>query len=316
MGEGPASRYSNAGLHAAEALFTAAHPRAGQYLDQAPVLVMWSLPWVASMHDSAQTFARAWIIAHCEDGIALKDFLRSASFTAPMRAISAKVLIPRHAGTYRMLARVNPAVLGQSIPATIRAQRAWLRALDAWLGASRRKRLLIDIDTMFSWCVVRFSDTDITPSQASDLLDFQNTSEFNRSWGLKRAREEMHEWHTRLTLDRALAGLPISADTEIDFGKHIEMEIEGYRVTPLRTPRQITEEGTEMRHCVATYLKRVMDGHSHIVSITKNDKRVATLDFGRSFQLRGPRNTPVSQTVASLASFYVEQQRSPKATTP
>ena len=81
------SRYSNTGLHRAEALFQGAHERAGQYLDQAPILVMWALPWVSSGDESASTFARLWIAAKCEDGPPLKVMLRDSGFTAPMRQI-------------------------------------------------------------------------------------------------------------------------------------------------------------------------------------------------------------------------------------
>lgn len=327
MSDKPPIRYANTGLHRAERLFLDAHPRAAQYLDQAPILVMWALPWAQHRSDSAPTFASTWIAGHCEAGIGLKDFLRAAGFTAPMRGIAASVILPSHAGLYRMLGRVRPAVLGRCIPVTKKAQRSWLSSLDAWLIAANRPgrvSRLNGCDGPFQWCVERFGGI-MTQALARDLLDFQCGvgPAFNSAWSLKRAGEEMQTWHARITLESQLRGLPVGADDLIDLGDQPDTwECERFAITALRTPRQIAEEGSAMRHCVATYIKLVFDGQAHVVSITEDGKRVATLELGgpkagarrwTMRQLKGPRNAPVRPVIESMARLYSEvlQNRPP-----
>lgn len=305
------SRYSSSGLHRAEALFEGAHPRGAQYLDQAPVLALWVLPWVKVLEPSAQSFARTWVSHHCEAGVGLKDFLRAANFTAPMRALSAKALLAKQAALYQMMGRVAPAVLGRCVPETAKAQRVWLRALDEWLELSRR-RVTYDRDAMalFTWCVERFASDPIATERIRDLADFHFSGpHFNYAWSMNRAIEEMDIWHARVTLESQIKGLPVGPDTPIDLSDAKPMEIDGYKIEPLHTPRQIAEEGSAMRHCVATYIKSVFDGRSHIASITKDGKRVATLDYGARFQLRGPRNSPTTPVVQSMAMLYAEVQK-------
>lgn len=314
------SAFSNQGLHAAEALFTGAHERAAQYLEQAPILVMWALPWADFRNDGGQTFAAHWIAGKCIAGVPLKEFLRSVGFSPPMRAIRASVLQPSHAGVYQMLSRVPPAVLGRAIPATAVAQRRWLRALGVWLG-TKRNRYAFDTDGMFQWCVERLSGAEISRDQARDMLDFQmNSRDFNKAWGLKRATEEMGGWHARITLESQIRQLPVQPDDAIDLGGLPEIwTCERYAIQPLRTPREIADEGSAMRHCAATYIKWVFDGRSHLASVTSGGKRVATLELAgpkagaRRFsvvQLRGPCNSAVPPTVMAFASLYSELLKS------
>lgn len=310
------SRFSNSGLHAAETLFVAAHPRAEQYLDQAPILVMWAHPWALWGDAAGQVFARTVIAGHCEKGIRLKDFLRECGYTAPMREIAGSVLLPSRAPLYRMLARIDPAVLGQSLPTTAKAQRAWLSALNAWVSRWKHKAILPDhFDDLFVWAVTRFEGAQ---HNAADLVDFQQAAPFNLDWGLKRAAEEMENWHRRITLDSQIRTLPVKPDQPIDLGPHKDRsDLCGLVFTALRTPREIADEGSAMRHCVATYIRSVFDGNSHIVSVTKDDRRVATLELAgpRSNQkwavrqLRGPRNSPVSPVIESGCRLYSELQR-------
>lgn len=314
------SRYSNTGLHRAEAMFEGAHPRAGQYLDQAPILVMWALPWVSSGDQSAETFARLWVADNCDRGLKLKDFLRASSFSAPMRQIHAKAIRPSHGGLYRALARVDGAVLGQSIPAKINAQRLWLIALDGWLSQWTHKAFVTHrLDELFTWGVRRFAG-GAPKALASDLADFQaspTAPAFNTSWGLARAKEEMDGWHARITLESQMRGLPVRADDPIDLGDHPDSVGVGLDLTftALRTPRQIAEEGSAMRHCVATYIRGVFDGRSHIVSVTKGEKRVATVELvghvGKPIvrQIRGPRNSPVAAAILAATDVYLAKLR-------
>lgn len=312
-------RFSNTGMARAEALFEGAHPRAGQYLDQAPVLVMWVYPWVAQGERSGETFAAMWVADLCERGVALKHFLRAAGYTAPMRHLRGSSILPSRAPVYRMLARLAPTEFARIVPSTAKAQRAWLNALHQWMQSWRSVLSLgvRDTDALFRWSAIHLHGVDV--EAVRDLCDFQRSGQFNCDWGLKRTYEEMGAWHSRITLESQLAHLPVGADDTIDFGRHADrLEVEGYVLAALRTPRLIADEGSAMRHCVATYIKRVFDGSSHIVSITKDGKRVATLELGGPraggrqwsvLQLRGPRNSQPSLTVTALASLFSETLR-------
>lgn len=317
------SRFPNQGLWEAERLFENAHPRAAQYLDQAPILVMWALPWALSGEQAAEPFVRLVIAGHCEKGVALKEFLRSSGFTAPMRGISAKTLLPSRMAVYRLLARIDPIVLGRVLPATIKGQKAWITALYDWVSKWKRKAFLTArFEEYLIWCVVHFANAKISTGVAEDLADFQALNNFNTAWSLKRAQEEMHNWHLRITLDSQIKLLPVGPDQPIDLGDHpAHADFGTLRFTALRTPRQIADEGAAMRHCVATYIRGVFDGQSHIISITEADKRVATLELDGPKraqrwsvrQLRGPRNSPVSATVKSAAELYAGLLQHPRA---
>lgn len=314
-------QFSNAGLARAEAMFVGAHPRAAQYLEQAPVLVMWAYPWAAQGEQSGETFAKTWIADLCERGVGLKYFLRAAGYSAPMRQLHSSVILPSRAPVYRMLARMEPTEFARIAPPTAKAQRKWLNALHEWLSCWRSHSAsgLRDTDALFRWAAINLHSTP--PAAVRDLCDFQKNSAFNCEWGLRRAAEEMAAWHSRITLASQMRGLPVGPDDQIDFGGHADrFEVEPYVLTALRTPRQIAEEGSAMRHCVATYIKHVFDGSSHIVSITKDGKRVATLELGGPragakrwavLQLKGPRNSPPSATVDSLAAVFSEVMRNP-----
>ena len=150
-------RFTNTGLWSAEALFVSAHERA-QRLSRpsarpgdgrfpgSPVTMKTRRPSLVSGFD---------LIAN---GIGLKDFLRFAGYSAPMRGLRAAVLQPSHAGLYRMLARVPATVLGRSIPDAAKAQHVWLRALDGWLPGANGRETVIAIQNRCSRnCVERFA---------------------------------------------------------------------------------------------------------------------------------------------------------------
>jgi hypothetical protein len=321
MGDPRKSLFGNAGMVAAEQWFATAHPGAADYLAQAPILAMWAVPWASTLERDAETFARACIHGWCEDRLKLGAVIKNAGFTGPMRHLKASVIRPGMAATFRMLARIEPTVVARAMPAASKEQRRWLAALQGWLRRLSRS-WPANGEVLFAWCVERFADSTVTADEVKDFSDFHwSGAPFNPAWGLKRAREEMDLWHRRITLESQLRGMPFGADTVIDMGDHPDaVTVDKFSITALRTPRAIANEGSAMRHCVATYIKAAFDGVSHIVSITENDRRVATLELAgpkwptqqrwRVRQLRGPRNGAVRPTITAMADFYSELLRS------
>lgn len=326
MTNAPASRYADKGLRAAEALFAEAHPRAVQYLDQAPILVMWGLPWAGYTNDG-RSHASQVIAGRCSVGAPLPATIRQFGFSAPMRALHAHALRASEANLYRHLAGIRPEVMGKIIPAQVKAQRKWLGALSAWVQWVARRDVGTDPRPLFAWAAERFARNPVDQQQACNLADFQlSSAPFNTAWGISRAVEEMDKWHRQLTLDRVIRGLPVGSDDVVDFGDHPDrIDVQGMTFTALRTVRDLVEEGAAMRHCVASYAGMVISGTSHIVSVTDAaGKRVATLELTgpkrkpthRIVQTRGPQNARVAYAALPAIAAYAANLRAPDADRP
>lgn len=80
-------------------------------------------------------------------------------------------------------------------------------------------------------------------------------------------------------------------------------------VVPIVTPEALVAEGKAMRHCVATYWTRVVDGRSYIYSVRLGRER-ATLalsrfaDYWEPGELSGVRNAPVSDELRCVVQRW------------
>jgi hypothetical protein len=69
-----------------------------------------------------------------------------------------------------------------------------------------------------------------------------------------------------------------------------------------------------MRHCVGTYVDKVMAGYCYIYSIRKHGKRVATAEIMRAGdrmklgQIRGPCNARVHEKIVATVRQWMRQQ--------
>lgn len=77
---------------------------------------------------------------------------------------------------------------------------------------------------------------------------------------------------------------------------------------PLSTGSDIIAEGSEMKHCVASYLQAAMAGETFIVSVQKNNEKIATLELVQGdedewevSQLYGPGNSIVTADIEDAA---------------
>lgn len=298
--------FANQGMHKVARAFVASHPRAIQYLTQAPVLAMTASP--KTMGHRLHSFYQMRIVGPCDRGELLKDVMAVFHLPFPLRRLSGYACEPSLDHVIRSLCRLDPAVLGRIVPEKPGAQRQWMRNLGGWIDrASRRQRL----DRLrFEWAAVALSGAKIKKQVAMDLCDFatEPTAPFNEAWGLKRATEEMARWHARLTVERALKDSPIEPETVMDFSRHPDVaSVNGFAFIALRTPLSLAEEGAAMRHCVGSYITDVMNGRCSIISIKRGGERVATMEIEKGVlrQLKGPCNADVSEAVWTATRAYV-----------
>ncbi len=58
-----------------------------------------------------------------------------------------------------------------------------------------------------------------------------------------------------------------------------DFERNGYRISPITNNADLSEEGAELNHCVGSYLRKVLDNQSYIFSVTKEGRRVSTIEI-------------------------------------
>lgn len=89
-----------------------------------------------------------------------------------------------------------------------------------------------------------------------------------------------------------------------------------FTIHPINSNHALTEEGSVMGHCVASYLKRVLEEESYILSITQNGKKVATLELTGDHksdieiaQLRGYNNAECDESVHEAVNALINKIR-------
>ncbi len=302
--------FPNQGLHRRALLVASAHPRAVQYLEQAPILAL-MVPSPGLNDALWERQARAWIRHKieplCEAGAPLKTMIRAVNFAPPLRAISGRALEPTAGPVIARLSRMDPAVLGRIIPAEPKDQRHWLRGLAYCLSRMAQR---LPREGLFDWAAERLGQHRAKRGEWMDVYDFatQPDAGFSPAWRWPRAVEEAARWHATLDAEKLLTGLPFTPDTVIDLGPHPDLlDLAGLTFAALRTPRAIVEEGSAMRHCVGTYVKNVVAGHTHIVSVRRNGERLATMELTRNgsvCQLKGRYNAEPALATKKAAMAY------------
>ena len=296
--------FSNQGMRDVARAFVDAHPRAIDYLAQAPVMAL-SIDQKTMSHRMRSWF-QLRVTGPCERGESLKQIMAEFHMPYPLRRIAAASCEPKMFQVIAALAKMDPAVLGQIIPEATGPQRQWLRNLRDFNARLRQRGRSSET---LAWAAVAMAAARPAKGEAADMADFASSPDatFNTAWRWKRATEEMHRWHSRLTVERALRGSPITPETVMDFGKHPDIaSVDGFAFVALRTPLSLAEEGAAMRHCVATYINDVMRGKCSIVSIKRAGDRIATLELrgGLINQIKGHCNADVSNETYAAAKAY------------
>lgn len=292
------------------------HVRAADYIEQAPVLACFvrQAGGKRKLCNGDRIYAALKVNSLCLRGVRLKDVLASYGLALPLRKIKAKAISLDDASALAALARLPASVLSQAIPNSIVAQRKWLTTMREWMRyTSTAPHLTIDY---LEWVAVQTARHQVPKAQIGTIGDFiaRGDMRLNRSWSWQRAMAACDDWHDRLAAGDAKAKFGVMADQVIDLGEHPDSAVVGgLEFVALRTPMAIHAEGSAMRHCVASYVRNVIDGRCHIISVRRDEQRLATLELETKGllvrQLKGRFNTPPDQDVQTAARRYAFEVR-------
>lgn len=301
--------YPNQGMHRNAEFIASLDPRAIDYLRQAPVLA-------AAFGVKANTRADRLYVAMriggpISRGERLRSVMSAVGIQTPLRKLVGYAIQPFMSDFVRELNDLTPSALSQAIPDKPGAQRQWLSSLKDY-----RYRMRLNNQSPrkgFQW-IARYG-TRCENGQAADIADFiaRNPSvDFDR-WSFERMQNEIELWHDRTAADVSLSkfGIGIKPSTVIDLSDWPDhVECGGFEFFKLATPSMVMEEGRRMRHCVASYIPRVMNGGCHLYSIRAEMRRMATLEIvGKSVtQLKAFGNRLPHRAVAAAAQKFVREQ--------
>jgi hypothetical protein len=311
-------------------LMAVAHERAVDYLKQAPILVVGAIGHKdMSKAAEREKLMRRWhrrLQSYCD----LRGLMKEFHLAYPLRRLAAGALHRMEMQTFRALGQCDPSTLAQAIPTNPSAQGIWLYAISSWCAVMRRR---FDDGTIhLEWALKNLTCDSPIENTAADLADFvgANRETFNPRWSFARVTEESQAWHLALQKaeqsDRFKADYGFEWDEAIDYAPlpH-EVEIDGHLFRALRSGKALWEEGRDMHHCVSSYAREVLLGHSRIYSISRDGERMATVEFVKGqrpgklgswqvSQIKGPWNdTPPGPTLAATVQFLAKLTEKRKA---
>ena len=271
--------YGNQGMHGAATFIASLHPNAVEYLEQAPVL---ACAFGVKYNTRAD---RLYVAMRCggpiERGEKLRNVMASVGLPYQLRKLAGSAITPYVSTFIRETAAIPPSTLAQCIPDKSGDQRKWLKAIRDWRHRAAM-RTWMSPKTGFVWLAANARHFD--EGEAGDFVDFlanNKAPDFDR-WSLQRMRNEVELWHDRINAETALKRgmVGVSLDTIIDLSDWPDhTELDGYEFFKLSSPRMIMDEGRRMRHCVASYVKDVMNGQTHLFSVRQEMRRVATVQI-------------------------------------
>lgn len=290
------------------------HPRAMDYVMQAPVLALAVHAGGGALNGGAGNKAYS---AHkfgqlCARGVRLREILAAYGLSLPLRRLQANALRSSHMDALCILSAVPSSTLAQVIPNVASRQDAWLARLAEW---SRRLGAVYLAKLPPEWLASR-SPLDLPVSAIIDVADFVKCGDvpINPAWSWARADAAMQDWHDRVSAGSAKAKFGVMANQVIDVGKHPDTAVvNGLEFVALRTPSAIHAEGQYMRHCVSTYVQGVVDGKFSIISVRRDERRLATLQLHRLrvSQLKARFNKAAPNSVQRAARAYAVGLRPP-----
>lgn len=299
--------FPNLGMHRNAAFIASLHPRAIDYLRQAPVIAASFGYKSASRADRLYVASR--IGGPIERGEKLKVVMAAVQLALPLRKLEPFSVTPTLCAFIRDLRDLPPSVLSQAIPDKAGAQRDWLASLRGYRSRMRYNRG--SEKRGFHW-IARYGQR-CAPGQAADIADFVHThpsADIDR-YSFERMENEVQLWHDRLASEQSATkyGIGLKMDTVIDLSDwpdHIEHN--GFEFFKLSTPSMLMEEGRRMRHCVASYIPRVMNGGVHIYSIRHDMRRLATVEIvgTRAVQIKAFANKMPGKGVCNAADSFAK----------
>lgn len=301
--------FANQGLHETAIFIAQLHPNAVDYLEQAPVLACAIGP--RGTH-SDRLYIASRIGGTIERGERLRAVMAAVDLPQPLRRVSAFALTPTIRSILYELGRMPPSALAFAIPEKPGAQREWLSRLKTWNEAQSRRCQAAALP--FSWAAREISRHRPSAQEVIGVVDFLISNPANEKWSWDRAVAEMQLWHDRLASEKEVLrmGGGLTATTVIDYSAlPTETRIDGFQIVKLDTPEALITEGRRMRHCVASYIRDVVDGRCSIFSIRTPERRVATLELDAKTreirQLSGFANSKPQPFVRDIAKRFAAQ---------
>lgn len=292
--------FSNQALHRAAAAMAGCHPRALDYIRQAPVIVLSANAGKtgAGAARSARAFAGPPMRMLCERGAKLREVMSFYGCGFHLRRLAPSVLHPVRWQTVYHLGRLPPSTLSQIMPEVRKDQDVWLRALTGW--ADHCERRCGNRWFRFDWAavalrVLRRGEEDLADVVADMLIEAARPEPragavFDPRWTFAQARAAAERWHAALgrqvAEQKVAQGLGIGFTDAVDYAPFLNepVTVDGFEFVPLRSCEDLYLEGAAMRHCVASYSREVMAGTARIFSVRQDGRRVATLELGRPLQ--------------------------------
>jgi hypothetical protein len=309
--------YPNQGMHRNAQFIAELHPRAIDYLRQAPVLA--AAFGVKKNGRADRLYVAMRIGGPISRGERLRSVMAAVGLQTPLRKLSGYAVTPMVSEFVRELCDLDPSTLSQSIPDKPAEQRRWMASMRDW----RMRMRCYDRSprTGFAWIAKHGKLCE--DGQAGDIADFvaRNPSTDISRWTFDRMCHEVELWHDRLAADRSLTKYSaiLQPNTVIDLSDHVDhAEMDGFEFFKLATPAMLMEEGRRMRHCVASYIPLVMGGGVHIYSIRAGMRRMATLQLNgtRVAQLKAFANRLPVKAVEAAAHRFARSLATPTAGIP
>lgn len=312
--------FGNQGVRPAAIWLAALHPRALDYLEQAPVLALAATFGGKASKRSERAYVAMNFKPLVERGARLKDVMKAFRVAYPLRSISAKAIRPGVWGVLQAITRlVDPSTISQSIPEAPTRHMHWLGDLDILWTVFQRRTPDEQLNApILRWAMLALSRHGRTPDpaegmQSDQIADFLicNRDQWNARWTWERMIREAADWHEALAnaqIDRINDG---KYDTDVAYrGFPTEVTLSGFEFHALRSLRALVVEGKAMHHCVASYYRDIQSGRTRIYSIRKDGRRVATAEFAvlpgrtRAVQIKGVCNArPPKDVIAAADKF-------------
>ncbi|MBX9924892.1 MAG: hypothetical protein K2Y05_00915, partial [Hyphomicrobiaceae bacterium] len=247
-------------------------PRVAQLASSYPLLVLLLATGYGS--DAARKDA----VARANEGASLGKIAEALSLPLSLRRVPPEACVNLPFASWSTDASRELASL---IPKTAAAAASWLKTIfhahircdetfALWIARQRplfTGRQLPDLPLQglaaYAWCS-RFSPIPI---------DEPLTAPWQPDVGLDTACSRAGLWAREIAIvaDLSPSGLPAAWVPQAD--------LDGLLFTPILTPESLIAEARVMANCVVSYSERMAKGNSRLYSVTRNGRRVATVEI-------------------------------------
>lgn len=293
-------------MHQPATLLAALHPYALDYIKTAPVLVL----IIANGKVKLRKQDHSDIAKTCASKFngKLRDVMASVNIAYPLRKISSLVIRSSMLETIKVLSTLRKETLDDFIPPP-EQQDKWLRIIAAWHDLMHRR--FNDRSLLLDWAVKNYHPRNIDYSNhgnrgyhgtggwtavlndVTTFADYAGTmhqqGRFNLDWNLRTVARDCAAWHDQLARagqeQRFFLENGMDWECPIDYTPFpLDFESDGFKFTALRSGKDLFDDGREMRHCVASYSRQVIEGKARIYSMAEIEtgSKVATVEFGQS----------------------------------